>query len=151
MTRLLIFTRQKPTHLSPWTSNREWIKMARSSGVLANPEDGGAYTFSPRYRHLIRVSRLITTDDKGTPKFIVATRRFLKLTSSHRLVCWQFVNGATTSSSPWWSWAGGTNIHLTHQGSSSCCAPPWLEIETRLDPIVVSDQAYASEKKMTLW
>ena len=67
------------------------------------------------------------TGGEGTPIFSAATWRLTKLTSSHRLVCWQPVNKATANSSPWCSWAWGTHIRLTHQGSSSwyaevlCC------------------------------
>ena len=67
-------------------------------------------------------SKSRATGGEGTPMFSAATWRSTKLTSSNMLVCWQPVNKATANSFPWCSWAGGTHIRLTHQGSSSWCA-----------------------------
>ena len=39
-------------HLPLLNSNRECLNMARSAGVLAKPEDGGAYKAYRYYRHL---------------------------------------------------------------------------------------------------
>ena len=83
-------------------------------------------------------SKSRATGGESTPIFSAATWRSTKLTSSHRLVCWQTVNKATAKSSPWCSWAGGTHICLTHQGSSSWCAEVSLcRVQLFLPSIVV--------------
>ena len=83
-------------------------------------------------------SKSRATGGEGTPIISAATCRSTKLTSSYRLVCWQPVNKATANSSPWCSWAGGTDIRLTHQGSSSWCAEvSWCRVQLFLSSLVV--------------
>ena len=122
------------------TPNREWIEndeirwRALETGRRWRLQSLSTFTSSSESR---------ATGGGGTPIFSAATWRLTKLTSSHRLVCWQAVHKATANSSPWCSWAGGTHIRLTHQGSSSWCAEvSWCRVELFPPSLVVKPQPW---------
>ena len=128
--------------------------MARSAGVLAKPEDGYSLPTLPTFTSS---SKPRATGGEGTPIFSAATWRLTKLTSSHRLVCWQPVKKATANSSPWCSCSGGADIRLTHQGSSSWCAEVssyflhHFEVSSMARVLIAIDRTVISWHAVCVW
>ena len=60
--------------------------MAKSAGVLAKPEDGGAYKVYDITDIYVECSKSRAIGGEGAPILSAATWRLPELTSSHRLV-----------------------------------------------------------------